>query len=196
MKRRVERTAWASCGGPSLADRSISASSCEPSGTLPCQESSSFWSWEVAKEWDTPWYLLTNEPLWRVQEALRIVQIYSRRGPIEGRFRFEKSELGSEHLRVREWEAHLKFLAMVTLVSAFWLSLLQEEGALVRIWVLERWDHQTGERARQSVQPLYRVRRALSRLWQAFRPRLLDRPAWLLAGFSPRTPNFCSQSSG
>jgi hypothetical protein len=69
-----------------LADRSISASSCEPSGTLPCQESSSFWSWEVAKEWDTPWYLLTNEPLWRVQEALRIVQIYSRRGLPRGGF--------------------------------------------------------------------------------------------------------------
>lgn len=140
--------------------------------------------------------MLTNEPLWRVQEALRIVQISSRRGPLEGSFRFEKSELGIEQIRVREWEAHLKFLAMLTLGYAFVLSLLQEEGALVRIWVLERWDHQTGERARQSVQPLDRVRRALSRLWQAFRPQLHDRPAWLLAGFSPSTPNFCSQSSG
>jgi hypothetical protein len=60
-----------------------------------------------AKDWSTPWYLLTNEPLARVQDALRIVQIYSRRWHIEGSFRVETSALGSEHIRVRQWEAHL-----------------------------------------------------------------------------------------
>jgi IS4 transposase len=60
-----------------------------------------------AKEWNSPWYLLTNEPLQGVEDALRIVQIYTRRWHIEWSFRFEKSELGSEHIRVREWEAHL-----------------------------------------------------------------------------------------
>jgi hypothetical protein len=43
---------------------------------------------------------------------------------------------------------------------------------------------------------LYRLRRALSRLWQTFRPQLHDRPAWLLSESLQRTPNFCSQSSG
>jgi hypothetical protein len=106
-----------------------------------------------AKEWDSPWYLLTNEPLAGVEDALRIVQIYSRRGPIEWSFRFEKSELGLEHIRVREWEAHLKFLALVTLVYAFLLSLLEDEGARLGVCLLERSYHQTGQRARKSVQP-------------------------------------------
>ncbi len=106
-----------------------------------------------------------------MEDALRIVQIYSRRWQIEWSFRFEKSELGIEHIRVREWEAHLKFLAIVSLVYAFLLSLLEEEGALVRIWLLDRWDHQTGKRARQAVQPLYRVRRALSACGNAIVPR-------------------------
>src|SRR5215469_5707533 len=101
-----------------------------------CQEHSSFSSWEVAKEWDSPWYLLTNEPLEGVEEALRIVQIYSRRWQIEWSFRFEKRELGIEHIRVREWEAHLKFLAIVTLVYAFLLWLLEGEGPLVRSCLL------------------------------------------------------------
>src|SRR5215470_18128075 len=161
-----------------------------------CQEHSSFSSWEVANEWDSPWYLLTNEPLEGVEEALRIVQISSRRWQIEWSFRFEKSELGIEHMRVQAWEAHLKFLAMVTLVYAFLLSLLECEGALVRIWVLERWDHQTGKQARQSVQPLYRLRRALSRLWQCYRPQLRDRAAWLGSESLNGTPNLCSETSG
>src|SRR5215470_10538450 len=161
-----------------------------------CQEHSSFSSWEVANEWDSPWYLLTNEPLEGVEEALRIVQISSRRWQIEWSFRFEKSELGIEHIRIREWEAHQKFLAMVSLVYAFLLSLLEEEGALVRIWLLDRWDHQTGKRARQAVQPLYRVRRALSRLWQGYRPQVHDRAAWLVPAPPFGTPNLCSQNSG
>jgi hypothetical protein len=131
-----------------------------------------------------------------VEEALRIVQIYTRRWQIEWSFRFEKSELGIEHIRVREWEAHRKFLAMVSLVYAFLLSLLEEEGALVRIWLLDRWDHQTGKRARQAVQPLYRVRRALSRLWLGYRPQFHDRPAWLVPAPPFGTPNLCSQNSG
>ena len=149
-----------------------------------------------AQEWDSPWYLLTNEPLERVEDALRIVQIYSRRWQIEWSFRFEKSELGIEQIRVREWEAHLKFLALVSLVYAFLLSLLEEEEALVRIWLLDRWDHQTGKRARQTVQPLYRVRRALSRLWQCYRPQLQDRAAWLVPAPPSGTLNLCSENSG
>jgi hypothetical protein len=162
----------------------------------PCQERSSFSSWEVAKEWGSPWYLLTNEPLVRVEDALRIVQIYTRRGPIEWSFRFEKSELGIEHIRVREWEAHLKFLAIVSLMYTFLLSLLEDEGALLRVWLLDRWDHQTGQRARQMVQPLYRVRRALSRLWQYYRPQIHDRVVWLVPAPPFGTSNLCSENSG
>ncbi|GCE02976.1 transposase [Dictyobacter aurantiacus] len=149
-----------------------------------------------AKEWSSPWYLLTNEPVEEAEAAMRIVNIYCRRWQIEWSFRFEKSELGIEHMRVRGWERQLKFLGMVTLVYAFLLQLLMCEGTLVRLWALDRWDHQTGKRARQTRQPLYRLRRGLSRLWQAYRPQAQDRPAWLGADLATRTPNFCSESSG
>src|SRR5579885_2077477 len=48
---------------------------------------------------------------------------------IEWSFRFEKCELGIEHIRVRNWEAHLKFLTAITLVYAFLLSLLELASA-------------------------------------------------------------------
>ncbi len=150
-----------------------------------------------AKEWDSPWYLLTNEPLERVEDALRIVQIYARRWQIEWSFRFEKCELGIEHIRVRGWEAHLKFLTAIPLVYAFLLSLLELESVLLRGWLLDRWDHQTGKRARQAVQPLYRLRRALSRLWGVYRPQSAHRGSWWTSD-SPSfsLSNICSQSSG
>jgi DDE family transposase len=150
-----------------------------------------------AKEWDAPWYLLTNEPIERVEEALRIVQIYARRWQIEWSFRFEKGELGIEHIRVRDWEAHLKFLAAITIVYAFLLSLLELESVFVRSWLLQRWDHQTGKRARQAVVPLYRLRRALSRLWALYQPQSSHRGSWWSSDPpSFFTSNTCSQSSG
>lgn len=72
-----------------------------------------------AMEWDSPWYMLTNEPLERGEDALRIVQIYALQGSLEWGFRFEKCELSIEHIRVRNWEAHLKFLTAISLVYAF-----------------------------------------------------------------------------
>jgi hypothetical protein len=116
---------------------------------------------------------------------------------IEWSFRFEKCELGIEHIRVRNWEAHLKFLTAITLVYAFLLSLLELESVLVRSWLLELWDHQTGKRARQAVQSLYRLRRALSRLWGVYRPQSAHRGCWW-ASDSPSfsLSNTCSQSSG
>jgi hypothetical protein len=55
----------------------------------------------------------------RVEDALRIVQIYAGRGPLEWSFRVEQGEWGIEHIRVRDWEAHLKFLPFEYLFSKF-----------------------------------------------------------------------------
>jgi len=121
--------------------------------------------------WRDPWYLLTNEPIETLEDSLRVIRAYARRWQIEWCFRFEKSELGIEHARLHKWDDQLKLLAMVTLLYAFFLSLLEPTVQALLSWLLRFWDHQTGERARTTKQPLYRLRRALSRLWQQFCPR-------------------------
>ena len=40
----------------------------------------------------------------------------------------------------------------------------------LRLWLLRRYDHRTGRRLRRVRAPLYRLRRALSRLWQQYPP--------------------------
>jgi hypothetical protein len=121
--------------------------------------------------WQQPWYLLTNEAIESPEDSLRVILAYARRWQIEWSFRFQKSELGIEHARLRKWEDQRKLLAMVSLVYAFFLSLLEGQMQVVLSWLLRFWDHQTGERARTTQQPLYRLRRALARLWDDYRPR-------------------------
>ena len=75
-----------------------------------------------------------------------------------------------ESPRLQQWEPRRKLLLLVTLVSAFLLSLLGQEHDLLRQYLLDRWSHGTGRRARQTRAPLYRLRWALSRLWQAYPP--------------------------
>jgi hypothetical protein len=59
---------------------------------------------------------------------------------------------------------------MATLVYAFLLSLLDPAMDEVRRWLLRCWCHRTGKRSRDAPTPLYRIRSALSRLWQEHRP--------------------------
>ena len=124
-----------------------------------------------------PWYLLTNEPLssaGRVStRAWDVVLAYARRWQIEMAFRFTKSELVMESPRLWAWGNRLKLLLMVTLVYAFLLSLLDPALQSLREWLLRNWCHRTGKRSRVAATPLYRLRSALSRLWLAYRPKLL-----------------------
>ena len=41
----------------------------------------------------------------------------------------------------------------------------------VREWLLRHYCHRTGQKARQAGLPLYRLRLAVSRLWQGHPPR-------------------------
>ena len=99
-----------------------------------------------------------------------MVFAYGRRWQIECAWRYSKSELAMESPSVWTWERREKLLLMVTLIYAFLLSLLASEWEELRNWRLRAWCHRTGKRSRAVAAPLYRLRSALSRLWQAYLP--------------------------
>jgi hypothetical protein len=117
-----------------------------------------------------PWYLLTNEPITTADAAWAVVRAYARRWQIEQMWRYCKSELSFESVRVWEWEDRRKLLMLASLVYAFLLSLLEEEMAGFRTWLLRNWGHRTGQRSRATAAPLYRLRAAISRLWATHPP--------------------------
>ena len=71
---------------------------------------------------------------------------------------------------MEEWQDRLKLLLLATLAYAFLLHLLDGAYAQLRALLLRWWCHRTGRRARAVKQPLYRLRAALSRLWQTRPP--------------------------
>jgi hypothetical protein len=99
-----------------------------------------------------------------------IVLAYARRWQIELVWRYSKSELAFESPRVRDWEVRQKVLLLATLAHAFLLDLLDSSFDQVRADLLRNWCHRTGQRYQQVAAPLYRLRSALSRLWQAAPP--------------------------
>jgi hypothetical protein len=103
-------------------------------------------------------------------EAWALVLDYARRWQIELVWRYSKSELAMESPRVWEWEVRLKLLLLATLAYAFLLHLLASSFEELRALVLRNWYHRTGKRYQEVAAPLYRLRSALSRLWQAAPP--------------------------
>jgi len=122
-----------------------------------------------------PWYLITNEPIFTVEDAWRIVLAYNRRWQVEVSIRYSKSELAFESPRLLSWQRRAKLLVIATLVQAFLFSLLDDRLYPLRSWLLDHWCHRTGKRNRFTAAPLYRLRLALSQLWLAFRPFSLPR---------------------
>ena len=98
----------------------------------------------------TPWYLLTNQPIHSTDDAWHIVFAYARRWQIELTYRFSKCELAMESPRLWQWNNRLKLLFMVTLVYAFLLSLLADAFRPLRDWLLRFWCHRTGKRSRET----------------------------------------------
>jgi Transposase DDE domain len=115
-----------------------------------------------------PWYLLTNEPVAEIDELWEIVLRYARRWQLEMVWRYGKSELGMESIRVWTWERRKKLLLLAALAYAFLVSLLDPANELLRTWLLHAWCHRTGKRSRETPTPLYRLRSALSRLWLTY----------------------------
>jgi hypothetical protein len=117
-----------------------------------------------------PWYLLTADPIHTLADAWALVLAYARRWQIELVWRYSKSELALESPRVWEWEVRLKLLLLATLAYAFLLHLLSSSFDELRALVLRNWCHRTGKRYQEVAAPLYRLRSALSRLWQTAPP--------------------------
>lgn len=118
------------------------------------------------------WYLITNDPIKKEEQAWDIVCAYRRRWQIECTFRYGKCELAMESPRLWFWDNRLKLLGVVTLVYAFLLHLLCPIHAALLETVLRLGCHRTGKRCKAVLAPLYRLRWAISRLWNDFHPTL------------------------
>jgi hypothetical protein len=117
-------------------------------------------------------YLITNDPVQTEAAAWEIFFSYRRRWQIETSFRYAKCELALECPRLWSLEARLKLLSMVVLVYTFLLSLLDPVHHELIQALLRFKCHRTGKRCQKTPAPLYRLRWALSRLWDDYRPRL------------------------
>jgi len=80
--------------------------------------------------------------------------------------------------RLWRWDERVKLLALATLAYAFLVQLLAARYEPLRLWLLRRYCQRTGWHLRRVTVPLYRLRAALSRLWQRYPPRFaaLGRP--------------------
>ena len=118
------------------------------------------------------WYLITNEQIRTANQAWEIVFAYRRRWQIETSFRYGKCELAMESPRLWSFENRLKLLGIVTLVYTFLLHLLDPAYRNLVQSVLRFKCHRTGKRCREVIAPLYRLRWAISRLWDDYHPAL------------------------
>jgi hypothetical protein len=110
-------------------------------------------------------YLITNERVQTEAQAWEIFFAYKRRWQIETSFRSGKCELAMESPRLWALENRLKLLGMVLLVYAFLFYLLGDGHSELRETLFRLKCHRTGKRCREALVPLYRLRWALSRLW-------------------------------
>jgi len=109
----------------------------------------------------SPMYLLTSLPVNNTQQAWEVCFAYSHRWNIEQAFRFGKSELAMESPRLWWFENRLKFLAIVSLVYDFLISLMRNWRGWVQQF-LRNWCHRTGNRYRDATIPIYRLRMAIA----------------------------------
>lgn len=117
-------------------------------------------------------YLVTNERVTCEEQAWTVFFSYKRRWQIECSFRYAKCELAMESPRLWSLENRLKLLSLVLLVYAFLLFLLEEVYQDLVSRLLHCACHRTGKRCREARLPLYRLRWALSHLWNDHRPLL------------------------
>ena len=113
------------------------------------------------KNHNSPMYLLTSLPINSIKDAWEICHIYFHRWNIEQAFRFCKSELAMESPRLWFFQNRLKFLAIISLVYDFIISLIRNWNAWVWCFI-QTWCPRTGSRLREVSTPAYRLRFAIS----------------------------------
>lgn len=108
-----------------------------------------------------PMYLLTDVEVDSIGLAWEIFKSYIQRWDIEQAFRFLKSELGIQAIRLRDFENRLKMMALVTLSYEFLLQFWRN-WHLSAFLFIKKWCHRTDNRFDNTRLPLYRLRLALA----------------------------------
>ncbi len=114
-----------------------------------------------------PWYLLISDRSELAEAAWRGVFAAARRWQSQLAWRYGTSEVALERPRVWSWERWHRWLLMVTLASAFLLSVLAPALLALHAYRLRHWRQRTGTRSRTTPTPLSRLRTPLSRRWLA-----------------------------
>ena len=110
-----------------------------------------------------PMYILTSECVDSIGMAWEILFAYMMRWNIEQVFRFMKTELAIESIRLWFWDNRLKLLHILSLVYDFIVHLANNWKRWVMSFTHE-WEPRTGKRNRPKYSvPLYRFRAALSK---------------------------------
>ena len=117
-----------------------------------------------------PWYLLTNEAVDRAEAAWAVVRAYARRWQIEQTWRYCKSELGFESVRV--WGGRRGGSCWAWGAVSLRVHVEPVGGGVGRVPRLAAAalgpPHRGAEP--ETAAPLYRMRAAISRLWSTYRP--------------------------
>jgi len=150
----------------------------------------------IVRRGGEPWYVVTNRCIETEEQAWELYRAYCRRWQVETVFRYGKSELAIETIRVWKKEKRSKLFHMVSFVHSFLLHLLDEEFTELVEWILCEYCHRRGKKQKEAKVPLYRLRWALSRFWQEVRP-VFSFPGRVQASTtSSRGLNTRSQNSG
>ena len=124
-------------------------------------------------------YLLTDAEVDSIGIAWEILKSYIQRWDIEQAFRFLKSELGIQAIRLRDFENRCKMMALVTLVYEFLLQFWRN-WHLPAFLFIKKWCQRTDKRLDNNRLPLYRLRLVLANCLTFFVALLdLDRPMLL-----------------
>lgn len=107
-----------------------------------------------------PMYLLTNQEIDTSGMAWEMFFSYIQRWDIEQAFRFLKSELGIQSIRLHEFKNRLKLMALVTLVFEFLLTLYRNWQAVAWVWI-NTLCPRTDKRFLKARLPIYRLRMAM-----------------------------------
>ena len=108
----------------------------------------------------SPMYLLTNVEVDAIGIAWEMFFSYIQRWDIEQAFRFNKSELGIQSIRLIIFENRLKLMALVTLIYQFLLQLWRNWHPAAFL-IMKKWCPRSDKRLDKARLPLYRLRLAL-----------------------------------
>jgi hypothetical protein len=150
----------------------------------------------IVRRGGEPWYLVTNRCIETEEQAWECYKAYCRRWQVETIFRFEKSELAIETIRLWTREKRNKLLQMIALVHSLLLHFLEDEFKELVEWILHEYCRRRGKKQHKAKIPIYRLRWALSRFWQEIRPSFSFASRVRSSTASHQGSNSCSQNSG